>query len=111
MICVSAQTITGGVQTYLGLTNATVTVSGRSVVIITSANNPISGSSINLTSSDSWVYLQNIRPSVVSSTYLSQVRVNGATAVAGSNCRVDEYAMGTMIVPQSASFIYGFWSR
>jgi autotransporter-associated beta strand protein len=102
----TAQTleITNGIQTYSALSNTVVTMTGQCELHITGTNNPISGSTINLNSSDAWLFLPNIRPSVVAASYLSKILVNGSAAVAGSNCRVDEYAMGTVIVPQSPSY-------
>src|ERR1035438_3808989 len=82
--------ITNGIQTYGALTNTTVTMTGRAELRVTATNNPIPGCLINLNSSDAWFFLPAIRPSVVASTYLGQIRVNGATAVAGSNCRLDQ---------------------
>jgi len=106
-VAASAQTllITNGVQTYPGLTNTTVTMTGRSELRITGTNNPLSGNTINLNSADAWLIVANLRPSVVSASYLSQVKVNGASAVAGSNCRLDQYAMGTVIIPQAPGYL------
>src|SRR5262245_20646520 len=81
-------TITNGVQTYGALTNTSVTMSNRCELRVTDPANPIPGSLINLISADSFFVLQNIRPSTVVATLLSQVRINGASAVADSNCRV-----------------------
>jgi autotransporter-associated beta strand protein len=105
-VAASAQTltITNGVQTYASLTNTTVTMSNHCELRVTATNNPIPGCTINLTSADAWFFLPNIRPSVVSANYLAQVKVNGVAAVAGSNCRLDQYAMGAVIIPQSPSF-------
>ncbi len=97
--------ITNGVQTYATLTATTVTMSNRCELRVTGTNNPIAGSVINLNSPDAWFFLPNLRPSVVSASYLSQVFVNGAAAVAGSNCRLDQYAMGTVIVPQAPGYL------
>jgi autotransporter-associated beta strand protein len=104
-VAASAQTlvVTNGVQIYTALTNTTVTMSNRCELRLTATNNPIPGCTINLNSSNAWLVIPNIRPSV-SAGYLSQVFVNGAAAVAGGNCRVDEYVMGTIIIPQSPSF-------
>src|SRR5215470_5461381 len=55
-------------------------------------------------STDSYFVLQNIPPSTVAASYLSQVRVNGAAAVADSNCRVVQYGVGTAVIAQSPSF-------
>src|SRR5450755_417462 len=97
-------TVTNGIQIYGALTNTTVTMTGRCELLVTATPNPIPGSIINLNSSDAWFILSGIRPSVVSASYLSLVRVSGAAAVAGSNCRLEQYAMGTVIIPHSPSF-------
>ncbi|HKI68649.1 MAG TPA: hypothetical protein VKA67_03615, partial [Verrucomicrobiae bacterium] len=41
---------------------------------------------------------------MAASTYLGQVRVNGASAALDSNVRVVEYAMGAVIIPQPSNF-------
>lgn len=97
--------ITNGVQTYATLTSTTVTMSNRCELRVTGTNNPIAGSVINLNSPDAWFLLPNLRPAAVSASYLSQVFVNGAAASAGVNCRVDQYAMGTVIVPQPPGYV------
>src|SRR5262245_39066711 len=105
-ISAAAQTLSNdsGIQTYSAMTNTTVTMTGRCELRITATNNPIPGCLINLNSADAWFLLTGIRPSAVSASYLSQVRVNGAPAAAGSNCRLDQYQMGTVIIPQSPSY-------
>ncbi|MEY4387946.1 MAG: hypothetical protein RLY20_3229, partial [Verrucomicrobiota bacterium] len=101
----SAQlTLTNGVQTYVALTNTTATLSGKCELRITSSGTPLTGCIINLTSADAWLVLPGIKPSVVVSTYLTQVRINGATAVADSNCRIVQYAMGAVVIPHSSTF-------
>jgi autotransporter-associated beta strand protein len=97
-------TITNGVQTYVSLAGTTVTLSNRCELRVTDASSPIPGCLINLNSADSFFVMQNIRPSVVVATYLSQVRVNGAAAVADSNCRVVQYGVGAVVIPQAPSF-------
>ena len=97
-------TMTNGIQNYTALTNTTVTMTGRCELRVTAATNPIPGCIINLNSSDAWFFLPNIRPSIVSASYLSQVKVSGVTAVAGSNCRLEQYANGSVIIPQAPAF-------
>src|SRR5215468_4637979 len=89
----AAQTLSidGGIQTYGALTNTTVTMTGRCELRITATNNPIPGCLINPNSPDAWFFLPGIRPEAVSTSYLSQVRMSGAPAAAGSNCRLDQY--------------------
>ena len=103
---VSAQiVITNGVQTYSTLTSTTVTMSNRCELRVTSATTPLSGCTINLNSSDAWLFLTGIKPSVVASTYLGQVFVSGAAAVADSNVRVVQYGQsGAVVIPQPPSF-------
>lgn len=96
--------IAEGVQTYETLTNTTVTMTGKSELRVTSASTPISGCQIHLNSSDAWLLLSNIRPSVVNSSYLGQIRVNGAAATLNTNCRIVQHGDGTMVIPQSSSF-------
>jgi autotransporter-associated beta strand protein len=91
--------ITDSVRTFSSLTNTTVTLTGKSELHVTGTSNPISGSTIHLNSHDSWFWLDNIRPSTVSSNYLSQIRVNGAAAVHGGNVRIVQYGMGTLVTP------------
>jgi autotransporter-associated beta strand protein len=96
--------ITNSIQTYGSLTNTTVTMTGRCELWVTATNDPIPGCVINLNSSDAWLFLPGIRPSVVASTYLSQVLVNGGGAVSGNNVRVVEYALGTVVIPHAPGF-------
>jgi autotransporter-associated beta strand protein len=97
-------TISNGVQTFSALTNTTVTMTGHCELHLTAMTNPMPGCTLNLNSPDSWIFLPNIPPSVVSSSYLGQVLVNGTTAVAGGNCQLTECAMGSVVIPQSPSF-------
>jgi len=87
------------VQTYESLSNATVTVTGKSELHLSSATAPLSGSVVHLNSNDAWVFFDKIRPATVSSTYLGQLRVNGATAVHGGNVRIVQFGMGTVVTP------------
>lgn len=86
------------VQTYPTLTNTTVTMTGKSELHITGTTNPISGSTIHLNSADSWLWFDNLRPDTADN-YLGQIKVNGANAVHGTNVRVVQYGMGTVITP------------
>ncbi len=102
-----AQTVnlTSGVQTYNALTNTTVNLSNRCELRVTSATTPLSGCIINLASVDTCLILSGVKPSVVVSTYLSQVRVNGALAAADNNVRVVQYgATGTVVIPHAVTF-------
>ncbi len=103
----TAQTlaITNGVQVYASLTNTTVTMSNRCELRVTAANNPISGCTINLNYIDAWLFLTGVKPSVVASTYLGQIKITNGAAVADSNCRVVQYGQnGAVVIPQGSTF-------
>ncbi len=98
-------TITNGVQKYASLTSTTVNMSGKCELWVTNSSAPLSGCTINLNSTDSWLFLTGVKPSVVAASYLAQVRVNGASAVADSNCKVVQYGQyGAIVIPYSSSF-------
>jgi hypothetical protein len=96
--------INNSIQTYSSLSNTIVTMTGRSELHLTSATAPMPGCQINLNSSDSWVFLDAIRPSVVASTYLGQIRVNGTAAVLNSNVRIVQYVTGTVVIPHGPGY-------
>ncbi|HEX9047579.1 MAG TPA: LamG-like jellyroll fold domain-containing protein [Verrucomicrobiae bacterium] len=98
-------TITNGVQIYPGLTNTTVTMTGRCELRLTAAANVLSGCTVNLNSVDAWLFLPAVKPSAAVSTYLGQVRISGVAATADSNCRVVQYGQnGALVIPQASSF-------
>src|SRR5690349_10634077 len=98
-------TITNGVQKYASLTSTTVTMTGKCELWVTNSSAPLSGCTINLNSIDAWLFLPGVKPSVAASTYLSQLRVNGAGAVADSNVRVVQYGQnGAIVIPHSSTF-------
>jgi autotransporter-associated beta strand protein len=91
-------------QTHASIASTTVTLSGHSELWITGAASSLSGSVIHLNSSDSWLFLPRIRPSVVHSSYLSQVRVQGAAAVLNTNCRIVQHGDGSVVIPHSPTY-------
>ena len=58
---------------------------------------------IDITHDQAVVIFRNIRPSVVVSSWLKYISVNGAQAVDGSNCRVEIYRHGTIVLPYGRS--------
>ena len=97
--------ITNGVQKYGLLAGVNVTLSNRCELWVTNATTPLANCTVSLNSVDAWLFLPNVKPSVTTSAYLGQVRVNGAAAVAGGNCRVVQYGQnGAVVIPQSSSF-------
>jgi Concanavalin A-like lectin/glucanases superfamily/Glycosyl hydrolase catalytic core/Alpha-L-arabinofuranosidase B (ABFB) domain/Ricin-type beta-trefoil lectin domain-like/Putative Ig domain len=92
------------VYTVSTLMNTTATLTGRAELHVTGGGDPIPGSTIHLNTPDAWLFMENILPSQVISTFLSRVRVNGATALNNSNVRVAEYRRGAVVIPQSPTF-------
>ncbi len=89
---------------YATFSNKNVELQGKGLLTITGAADPLSGSTINLSSEDAWVYFPNLRPSEVLDNELSHIQINGAAAVHGSNCRIAIYTEGAMVIPHSATF-------
>ena len=54
---------------------------------------------VNLVGRTSWLVFENIRPSKVINSYLSNVSIDGQPAVNGSNCRVEIWLRGAVVIP------------
>ena len=54
---------------------------------------------VNLNGRTSWLVFENIRPSKVVSSYLSNVTIDGQQAVNGGNCRVEIWMRGAVVIP------------
>ena len=97
--------ITDDIQTYSSLSDTIVNMNGVAELHLTAASSPLNGCTVNLDSLDSWLFLEQIKPSLAaSSSYLSQIRVNGTTASTSSNIRVVQYASGAVLIPHSPDF-------
>ncbi len=96
--------ITNDVQSVATLTNTTATLTGKAELHVTGTGDPIPGCVIHLNSPDAWLFMDNIAPSVVASTFVSRMRVSGANAVLDTNVRVVQFAMGTVVIPHAPDF-------
>ena len=54
---------------------------------------------INITDNRSTVIFSNIRPSIVTANWLRYIKINGTTAVNGTNCRVETCRHGSIVLP------------
>ena len=105
MVCAVAKnsTTTNGNQI-----TSNVTVAANTDYVLTRTTSLFSsGKYINIPSASmehSTIIFKSIKPSVVKSTWLSYVRINGTTASDGTNCQVKMYGAGTIIMPYSSSF-------
>ena len=66
---------------------------------ITSNDNPMTGSTVNLGSDRTWLIFDNIVPSEVIASYLASVKIKGQTAQNGVNCRVAIFLNGAAVIP------------
>ncbi|MET0355701.1 MAG: glycosyl hydrolase, partial [Cellvibrio sp.] len=84
--------------------SGTATLTGNSELHITGTGDPIQNSTINLDSADAWLFLDNVLPSQVASTFLNRVRINNSTATLDQNVRVVQYGQGAVVIPHSPNF-------
>ncbi|MDN3667549.1 glycosyl hydrolase [Algibacter miyuki] len=80
--------------------NAEITVSGKSEVHITDFD-PLRNSTVNLTSDESWLYIERIKPSIFlneENSWLDNVKINGQP-FDGAKDRIAVYASGCVIIP------------
>jgi hypothetical protein len=91
-----------GVMAYSSLFGLNATVSGKTDLHLTSAT-PLINSSVNLASDSAWLFFDNLKPSVVTGSWLSKVRVGGQAAVNGGNVRVAIYGTGAVVIPSSVA--------
>jgi len=84
---------------YCVTEDITVTNSGDKYVdlhIISSS--PFDGGIVNLSNDKCWLVFENVRPSSVKSM-LVNVKIGGMPAVAGTNCRIEIYMHGAVVIP------------
>ncbi len=60
--------------------------------------------SVNIANDNATLILAGVRPSVVISSWLPYIKINGSAAVNGTNCQVKIYGDGTIIMPHGDSF-------
>ncbi len=75
-----------------------ITVNGTSELHISSESAPLVNSTVNLTSDNSWLYFDAVKPSVITSDYLSSVKINGQPFNSQTD-RMAIYGGGTVIIP------------
>ena len=85
---------------YIQLSDATIDRSDAIDIHLTANTDPIVGqTTINLGSDRTWLIFDNLQPTNVISNFLKFVRINGAQAVNGGNCRVAIYLNGAVVIP------------
>ena len=92
------------VLTVTNLTNEQLVLDGNKELHLTASSNIFTNSSINLTSENAWLFFDQVKPSVVISSYQSNIKINSANLIPDVNARVCSYINGTVIVPHPAGF-------
>lgn len=97
--CFSANVIT--IANY---TDQNVNVPPFTDLHITSANNALVRSTINLMAEDAWLFFDNMRPSSVLAQYQDCILINGSPLLDSQNAQVRVYAHGTVVIPHRQGF-------
>ncbi|HSC38115.1 MAG TPA: glycosyl hydrolase, partial [Chitinophagaceae bacterium] len=92
-------TVTAG-----SISNKLLLMGGKTTYHITGTVNPLAGSFLQLTSTDVWLYFDNIKPSVFYNKYLDHISVNGQPAVIDSTVRLVQYLQGCVLISQPATY-------
>ncbi|CAD0003654.1 glycosyl hydrolase [Flavobacterium chungangense] len=79
-----------------------VVLNSSASLYLKNAYNPLINSTINLNSVNAQVYFENVKPSVVISSYLQYISVNGTLAGNGTNVIVSNYAGGAVVAPYTS---------
>lgn len=94
----------GETRTVVSLNNQSVTLTGSMQIHVTGAGDPILGCVFDFTSPDAWLFLENVAPSTVISTFTGRFRMNGVAAAPGENLRITRYDNGTVVIPQGREY-------
>lgn len=79
-------------------------LTGRSLLTINATKSAIVDSQIELNSSDAWVLLPAIRPSIVKEKYLSFFSVQGKPAKLDQNLRIASLGNGSCVIPHGPNY-------
>jgi hypothetical protein len=85
------------------INNATTSIGGDSKLYLLNANPFNSGSTINITSNDAWIFAANLNAATAVSTHLPRVNVNGSALVDMTNGRITQYYNGCAMAAYSSS--------
>jgi hypothetical protein len=97
-------TLTAGSVSVTSYSNKEVIIPGKTDLHIIGLSNQLNNSIVRLNSENAWLFIDNMRPSVVKDSILSKVYVNNALAKDSTNVRVCNYKQGTVIIPHNYSY-------
>ena len=90
-----------GVKSVDALKDTNVQIESESEFHLTRDTYPAINCKFNLSSEDSWLFFDHMRPSAVAEEYLPFILVGGKPAVLNENVRVVQYGPGSVILPYS----------
>ena len=96
-------TVTGATASYLTSFNTNYIVPGKTDLHLTSERSPLVNSTVQLNSNDSWLFIDNVKPSQVVTNWLDKVTINGVPASGNAAVRIAVYRNGTVIIPNGNS--------
>ncbi len=83
--------------------NSNVTLATKTDLHLVNSVYPLINSVVNLNSPDSWLFVDNMKPTVAIDSILRYVKVNNAPAVNKTNVRVAISGNGSVIIPQMSN--------
>jgi len=97
-------TITAKETSVVSYTDKEVILNGPSNLHLTASTNSLRNSIIKLNSENSWVFFDNIKPSLVADSLLQYFTINGYPAANKTNVRVSIYKHGAVVIPHPSTF-------
>lgn len=85
-------------------TDKEVVINNQTNLHLSATTHILTNSVIKLNSVDSWVFFDNVKPSLVTDSLLQYIYVNNQPAVVKTNTRISIYKNGTVIIPQPPTF-------
>lgn len=92
-------TVTDSLASFPASVNINYIVPGKTDLHLTGDFNPLVNSTVQLNSNDAWLFLDNVKPSLVTASVLSNIYINGVSASGNANVRLGIYKNGTVIIP------------
>ncbi len=98
----STLSVSNNTESTVSSISSTLTLTTPIDLIIT-GDAPTVTASINISNNSAVVIFRDVKPTDVINKYLSRITVNGETATNGTNCRVEIYRHGSIVLPYGNS--------
>jgi len=85
-------------------TDKEIILNSQSNLHLTAATKSLNNSIVKLNTENSWIFFDNIKPTVVIDSLLKYIYINNQVAVLKTNVRVSIYKHGTVVIPQSSTY-------